>query len=60
MIIKTELFQDKAYILDDSGNVWRVTIAFDEGPLIHLVSRIERWQIEGIMRPQLPQYDKFS
>lgn len=37
MMIKAEMFEDKALLMDASGRVWQVTIGHDDQPIIQIM-----------------------
>lgn len=59
MIVKVEQYQDKVYILDATGRIWRFTIGFDRQPeVMQLIVQLTPDHIERLMnyRP-LSGYD---
>lgn len=58
MIVKAEQYQDKVYILDALGNLWRFEIGHDMQPMIYNVHRFAQDQISTVAGPRLPLYDE--
>jgi hypothetical protein len=55
-MIKAEIIQDKAVLLDHTGRVWQVEIGDDGEPTIQLLERIDRQTSNHLMRPVLGRY----
>lgn len=56
MMIKAEIFEDKALLLDGRGRVWQFIIGHDEQPEIKLLGDLSHDTIKHIMQPQLARY----
>lgn len=56
MITKVELFEGKAYILDDFGRVWQMDTDYDRQPALRLVVALSREAANSIMEPQLARF----
>ncbi len=52
-MIKAEIFENRALLLDDSGRIWEFIIGHDDQPKIRMVKKIERETINSVMMPQL-------
>lgn len=57
-IVKAEQYQDKVYILDAGGVIWRFEIGPDGQPLIYNVHRVAYDQIAIVGGPRLQIYDE--
>jgi hypothetical protein len=56
MMIKAEIFEDKALLLDGRGRVWHVVIGHDEQPIIQLLEHVPYETVRRIMQPSLARY----
>lgn len=56
MMIKAEMFEDKALLLDARGRVWEVRIGHDDQPEIRLLEKVEGETINRLMVPGLARY----
>ncbi len=52
-MIKAEIFQGAALLLDESGRIWEVVIGNDDQPEIRMLNRVERETINSLMQPSL-------
>jgi hypothetical protein len=58
MIVKVEQFQDKAYILDDNGRIWRFKLNFAGEPEVALLTKwLSHERINAVCQPQLARFD---
>jgi hypothetical protein len=55
-MIKAEIFEDKALLLDGRGRVWQVTIDGIGEPIIILLERLPSETIQRLMIPSLARY----
>ena len=56
MMIKAEIFEDKAMLLDASGRVWQVKIGYDGQPEIQHCETVPYETIKRLMMPCLARY----
>lgn len=56
MMIKAEIFEDKALLLDARGRVWQITLGFEDQPEIRLLERIGPDNVSRLMVPALARY----
>lgn len=57
-MIKAEIYQDKALLLDQWGNVRQVTSGFDGQPCIQCLAKVSVRTRNSHMEPQLARYVK--
>jgi len=55
-MIKAEIFEDKALLLDGSGRVWQVTIGRDDQPVVQMLERVPYETTKRLMVPSLARY----
>lgn len=55
-MIKAEIFEDKALLLDADGRVWQVNIGNDGQPEIRMLERVSHDTINRLMVPELARY----
>jgi CTP:phosphocholine cytidylyltransferase-like protein len=57
-MIKAEIYQDTALLLDYQGRVWQVSIGSDNQPIMQeMVNwQLSRETIKELMQPQLARY----
>ncbi len=55
-MIKAEIFQDVALLLDQQGRVWQVHVHYDGQPIMQEVIRISPERVMSIMEPSLAKY----
>jgi hypothetical protein len=59
VIIKVELFEGKAYLLDEAGNIWKVIHTYGGIEVnIHKIYRALPHEVNEFMIPELARYDK--
>lgn len=59
MIIICEQYQDKVYILDANGRIWRITMNFAGEPEINLLPHLlSHDQIKATIKPKIAMFDK--
>lgn len=56
MIIKAEIFEDKALLLSADGRVWQIKIGYHDQPEIQMLERVEGETINRLMVPGLARY----
>ncbi len=56
MMIKAEIFENKALLLDAEGRVWQVNIGNDGQPEMRMLERVSHDTINRIMFPELARY----
>lgn len=56
MVIKAEIFEGQALLLDDDGRVWQFVIGNDNQPEIRELERVGRETMNRIMLPALANY----
>jgi hypothetical protein len=56
MMIKAEIFEDKALLLDAGGRVWQFVIGHDNQPEIQMLERIGHDTMKRLMVPSLAHY----
>lgn len=56
MMIKAEIFEDKALLLDGRGRVWQFVIGHDDQPEIRLLAEVSHETIERLIIPDLARY----
>ena len=55
-MIKCEIIQDKAVLLDHTGRVWQVEIGMDGQPTIQHLETVPRDTMKHLMAPRLARY----
>jgi hypothetical protein len=55
-MIKAEIFQDRALLLDRNGRVWQVRIGHDDQPEIQMLDKVPHETINRLMDPVLSRY----
>jgi len=55
-MIKAEIFEDKALLLDGHGRVWQVTIGDDNLPVVQMLERLPSETVRRLMVPSLARY----
>jgi hypothetical protein len=56
MMIKAEIFEDKALLLDARGRVWQVHIGHDGQPEIRMLAEVSSDTVKRLMVPELARY----
>ena len=57
-MIKVEIYQDTALLLDYQGRVWQVRIGYDGQPEMQEIERVSHSTIEALTQPQLARFLK--
>lgn len=57
MIIKAELYEGNAYLLDEAGNIWKIVSDIHNGIVIHKIYKALPHEVEEFMKPQLARYE---
>ena len=55
-MIKCEIVQNKALLLDHTGRVWQVEIGMDGQPTMQLLETVNRDTMKHLMQPRLARY----
>jgi hypothetical protein len=59
MMIKAEIYQDFALLLDAQGRIWKFKIGYDNRPEVQeLMTQLSREMVNQIMEPSLVRYLK--
>lgn len=56
MMIKAEIFESTALLLDRAGRVWEVSLGSDNQPEIRLLETVSYDTIKQLMVPDLARY----
>jgi hypothetical protein len=55
-MIKAEIIQDKAVLLDHMGRIWQIALGDDNQPTVQLVETVNRDTVNHLLRPVLGRY----
>lgn len=50
-VVRAETFQDAAFLLDETGRIWRIDIPPGGQPIIQLPERVKRHEIDQLAFP---------
>jgi hypothetical protein len=58
MIVMTERYQGKLYVLDANGRIWRFDIGYDGQPTIQEIGYLSHDAMRHLDEPKLASHDK--